>query len=155
VCLRMQPRLSADNLSAVIFLRRAPTQLQQVVRTFVPTTIWQKLILSLVIDLIGSSSYLIPVAGEAFDPAWAPIQTIIIMAMYNEAAPNLKYVSFAEELLPFTDIIPSATAGWLTEFGLPLVQEQLLGKKSASGAGATSSSSSSSKPLIVPETVPE
>ena len=54
--------------------------------------------------------------GEGFDVAWAPIQTIMIMAMYDHVAPNLKYLSFVEEILPLTDIVPSATIGWLYEF---------------------------------------
>ena len=65
---------------------------------------------------IGSSSYLLPVVGEGFDLAWAPAQTVLIMAMYDSTSPNLKYVSFLEEVLPFTDIVPSATIGWACEF---------------------------------------
>lgn len=98
--------------------RPSPVQLAEAV---LPTAIWHKLIVSLLIDLIGSSSYLIPLAGESFDIMWAPTQTILIMAMYDDVSPNLKYISFVEELLPLTDIVPSATMGWLTEFGLPLV----------------------------------
>jgi hypothetical protein len=41
--------------------------------------------------------------------------------MYDKTSPNLKYVSFVEEILPFTDIVPSATIGWLMQFGLPMV----------------------------------
>jgi hypothetical protein len=66
--------------------------------------------------LIGSASYLIPVVGEGLDLAWAPTQTILIMAMYDITTPNLKYASFVEEVLPFTDIVPSATIGWACEF---------------------------------------
>jgi hypothetical protein len=56
------------------------------------------------------------VVGEGLDLAWAPAQTILIMAMYDATSPNLKYVSFVEEILPFTDIVPSATIGWACEF---------------------------------------
>ena len=91
-----------------------------VLRTVTPTTMWSKLWISLMIDLIGSSSYLLPVVGEAFDLAWAPAQTVIIMAMYDATSPNLKYLSFMEEVMPFTDIIPSASIGWAFEF-LPLM----------------------------------
>ena len=73
-----------------------------VARQILPTTLWNKLFISLIIDLIGSSSYLLPIVGETFDIGWAPIQTILIMAMYDATSPNLKYVSFAEEILPFT-----------------------------------------------------
>ena len=80
---------------------------------------WSKLVISLLIDLIGSSSYLLPVVGEGLDIAWAPIQTILIMAMYDPTTPNLKYVSFVEEILPFTDIVPTATIGWMFQFIVP------------------------------------
>lgn len=90
-------------------------------RIVLPSNMWGKLIVSLLIDLIGSSSYLLPIVGEAFDIGWAPIQTIFIMAMYDHITPNLKYVSFVEEIMPFTDIIPSASIGWLAEFGVPFV----------------------------------
>mmetsp|Transcript_4101 Transcript_4101/g.4631 ORF Transcript_4101/g.4631 Transcript_4101/m.4631 type:complete len:85 (-) Transcript_4101:105-359(-) len=38
------------------------------------------------------------------------------MAMYDSTSPTLKYVSFLEEIMPFTDIVPSATIGWVKEF---------------------------------------
>eukprot|EP00548_Thalassiothrix_antarctica_P002910 CAMPEP_0194141256 /NCGR_PEP_ID=MMETSP0152-20130528/10686_1 /TAXON_ID=1049557 /ORGANISM="Thalassiothrix antarctica, Strain L6-D1" /LENGTH=448 /DNA_ID=CAMNT_0038839807 /DNA_START=58 /DNA_END=1404 /DNA_ORIENTATION=- len=83
---------------------------------------WQaKLLISLFIDLLGSSSYLLPLVGEFFDIAWAPLQTTLLMAMYDAVSPSLKYISFIEEILPFTDIVPSATMGWIKEFGLPML----------------------------------
>jgi hypothetical protein len=78
-----------------------------IAKLVLPTGIWSKLMASLLIDLIGSSSYLVPVVGEITDLLfWAPVQTILIMAMYDPISPNLKYVSFFEEALPFTDIVP-------------------------------------------------
>jgi hypothetical protein len=96
-----------------------------IARQILPTTMWSKLMVCLLLDLIGSSSYLLPVLGEGFDLAWAPLQTIFIMAMYDSVAPNLKYLSFAEEILPFTDIVPSATIGWAVEFGPQLINTTL------------------------------
>jgi len=90
-------------------------------RIILPKSLLPKLFLSLFIDLVGSSSYLLPIVGEGFDLAWAPLQTVLIIAMYDQLSPNLKYVSFVEEILPFTDFIPSATIGWLTEFGPSLI----------------------------------
>jgi hypothetical protein len=43
------------------------------------------------------------------------------MALYDTVSPNLKYVSFVEEILPLTDVVPSATIGWVTEFGPQLL----------------------------------
>ena len=95
-----------------------------VARAVLPRGIWGRLVVSLLIDAVGSASYLIPVAGEVVDVVWAPVQTILIMALYNDVAPHLKYVSFIEEILPLTDIVPSATIGWLAEFGVPLLLPQ-------------------------------
>lgn len=90
----------------------------------VPEDVWIKLVLSLVVDCLGSCSYLLPVVGESFDGPWAPFQSMLLMAMYKDAdQPHLKYVSLAEELLPFTDVLPTATIGWATENMPHLVQE--------------------------------
>jgi len=90
--------------------------------TFLPGDMIGQLIVSLVIDFIGSSSYLLPGAGEAFDLAWAPLQTILLMAMYDKYMPSLKYISFIEEIVPFTDVLPSGTLGWFRRYS-PLVLE--------------------------------
>lgn len=92
-------------------------------RSVMPSDMVGKLVVSLLIDFIGSSSYLLPFVGEGFDLAWAPIQTIFIMAMYEESQPNLKYISFMEEILPFTDLLPSGTLGWVREFSPVLMSE--------------------------------
>jgi hypothetical protein len=62
---------------------------------------------------------LLPLVGEGADVIWASVQTILVVALYDKTSPNLKYVSFVEEILPLTDIVPSATIGWLLQFGLP------------------------------------
>jgi hypothetical protein len=80
-----------------------------------------KLLTSLTLDFLGSCSYLIPFAGEAFDLFWAPFQTICIQSMYDSQSPSLKYLSFAEEIIPFTDAIPTACLGWVKEFGPELL----------------------------------
>ena len=48
---------------------------------------------------------------------------MLIMALYNQTTPSLKYVSLAEEWLPFTDVLPSATIGWATENMPWLIEE--------------------------------
>ncbi|GMI53590.1 hypothetical protein TeGR_g7158 [Tetraparma gracilis] len=87
----------------------------------IPMDMAGKLATSLLLDFIGSCSYLIPGAGEAFDVFWAPFQTICIQAMYDKGNPYIKYVSFAEEIIPFTDALPTASLGWLREFGPAIV----------------------------------
>jgi len=60
---------------------------------------------------------------------------MLIMAMYNQTTPSLKYVSLAEEWLPFTDMLPSATIGWATENMPGLMEEwkDLLEKRGGVG----------------------
>jgi len=100
--------------------RPSPVALAQ---TVLPSDMMGRLVVSLIIDFVGSSSYLVPVVGESFDLAWAPIQTILIMAMYDDSMPSLKYVSFLEEIIPFTDVLPSATLGWVRQFTPTLLDE--------------------------------
>ncbi|GKY99156.1 hypothetical protein MPSEU_000871100 [Mayamaea pseudoterrestris] len=101
-----------------------PSPLQVTRDLIVPSSKWSKLVLSVAIDGLGNASYLIPLVGEVSDVVWAPLQTLLIMAMYDATSPNLKYVSFFEELLPFTDILPSATIGWFLQYGVPHVMER-------------------------------
>ena len=103
--------------------RPSPKALAQ---ALLPKDLMAKLIICLAIDFVGSASYLLPGVGETFDVAWAPIQYVLIAAMFDHVervSPNLKYVSFVEEILPFTDFIPSATYGWICEFGPMIVGE--------------------------------
>jgi hypothetical protein len=99
--------------------RPSPVALAEIL---LPNDMIGHLVVSLLIDFIGSSSYLLPVVGETFDLAWAPIQTILLMAMYDKTMPSLKYISFIEEIMPFTDVIPSGTLGWVRRYS-PLVLE--------------------------------
>lgn len=75
-----------------------------------------KLIASIAVDLIGNATYLIPVIGEWGDMVWAFLSGGILMfALY----PNHKIgtsLGVVEELLPVTDIIPTATILWITDY---------------------------------------
>lgn len=115
----------------------------RVAKTFCPSNMWNKLIFSIILDAIGSSSYVVPVRhtttkappspqvtrlkppsacsccmsvmqglGEFTDVAWAPTQAVLMAAMYSESSPYAAYVGMLEEILPFTDIIPSVTLAW-------------------------------------------
>lgn len=96
---------------------------QALAEAVLPTDMIGKLVASLLIDLVGSASYLIPIAGEGFDLTWAPVSMVLVGALYDGVVPNLKYVALMEELLPFTDWIPSATMGWVKEFGPNIIDE--------------------------------
>ncbi|CAM9437277.1 unnamed protein product [Laminaria digitata] len=96
----------------------------RVVRSLVPTTMWPKLALSVAVDFIGCTSYAVPVLGESTDLLWAPMSYLLIDAMYRESTPWAGLFGAVEELLPFTDIIPTATLAWIKEY-LPRVLHRL------------------------------
>jgi uncharacterized protein involved in cysteine biosynthesis len=68
-----------------------------------------KLALSIAIDVIGSSSELVPVFGEVTDVIWAPIAGLALRSLYGGTNNILFALEFAEEILPLTDILPLAT----------------------------------------------
>ena len=68
---------------------------------------FEKLLISIVIDVIGSASGLVTLLGEVSDFVWAPIAALILRSLY---ASNVVFaLEFLEEILPFTDILPFAT----------------------------------------------
>lgn len=73
-----------------------------------------KLVLSIIFDLIGMMSYLVPVFGEAVDVIWAPISGLLLMLMYKGTKGKVAgIIGTIEELIPFIDIIPTFTLTWL------------------------------------------
>ena len=66
------------------------------------------------IDVIGSSSELLPIVGEATDIFWAPIAAIMMRKLFYGSNVVL-VLEFAEEILPFTDILPLATLCWILD----------------------------------------
>lgn len=76
-----------------------------------------KLIACLGLDLMGDATYFIPGLGEGIDLAYAPAQAIALKMMFRYSA--LPALGFVEEILPGTDIIPSATLGWMLEVFAP------------------------------------
>jgi hypothetical protein len=72
-----------------------------------------KLLLSLVFDGIGMLSYVVPVFAESIDVVWAPISGILLMLMYKGTVGKIAGLFGAiEELIPFTDVIPTFTITW-------------------------------------------
>jgi hypothetical protein len=66
-----------------------------------------KLLICITIDVIGSSSEIVPILGDATDIIYAPIAGAILRSLYGS---NLLFVlEFTEEILPFTDFLPLAT----------------------------------------------
>jgi hypothetical protein len=76
-----------------------------------------KLLICLLIDIVGSSSEMIPILGEFTDIISAPIAATVLQSVYGSKI--LFFFEFAEEILPFTDIIPFATLCWVIDTYLP------------------------------------
>jgi len=72
------------------------------------------LILSIVLDLIGMATFLIPVLGEFSDILWAPISGYLLTRIYKGTTGKMVGIfAFLEELIPFTDFIPTYTLIWI------------------------------------------
>ena len=68
----------------------------------------------IVLDLIGMASYLIPAMGEFADIIWAPLSGLIFYKLFGGRFGMIGGVlNFLEEIIPFTDIIPSFTIAWV------------------------------------------
>ena len=68
------------------------------------------------LDLLGDASSFIP-GGEVTDPLWAPISTLALFYIFH--SPVLAGINCVKELLPFFDILPIATMGWLLRYVYP------------------------------------
>lgn len=75
------------------------------------------LILGLLFDAIGMMSFSIPLIGEFSDVIWAPISGLLMVWMYKGKSGKIGGMfAFLEELIPFTDIIPSFTLMWIYKY---------------------------------------
>jgi hypothetical protein len=71
------------------------------------------LLLALLIDFIGMSTYALPIIGEAFDAIWAPVSAYLIYWLFGSSI--FAVLGGVEEILPMTDIIPTATMAFLAQ----------------------------------------
>lgn len=70
---------------------------------------YKKLVLSIVLDLIG----LIPL----IDIIWAPLSGYIMTKLYKGTKGKVAgIISFVEEIIPFSDVIPTFTIMWLYSY---------------------------------------
>jgi hypothetical protein len=77
-------------------------------KLFVPN-----IFLCLLMDLIGMATYFIPALGEFADIIWAPISGFLFFLLFGGRFGVIGAVlNFLEEIIPFTDIIPSFTIAW-------------------------------------------
>lgn len=71
------------------------------------------LFLCILLDVIGYMSFSIPLVGEFADVIWAPLSALIYFKIFGGRMGLFGGAfSFLEEMLPFTDIIPTFTISW-------------------------------------------
>merc|ERR1712046_36295 len=68
------------------------------------------LVCCLIVDIIGCMSYLILFLGELTDVYWAPMSGFFMHYMFGSKM--LTAFGSLEEIIPFTDWMPSATMTW-------------------------------------------
>jgi hypothetical protein len=69
---------------------------------------YKKLVLSIVLDIIGFFT-VFPI-----DLAWAPISGYLMTRMYKgNLGKTAGVISFLEEIIPFSDVIPTFTIMWV------------------------------------------
>jgi hypothetical protein len=67
----------------------------------------------IIMDLIGMATYAFPGLGEFADIVWAPISALIFARLFGGRFGQIGGVlNFLEEVIPYTDIIPSFTIAW-------------------------------------------
>jgi len=75
-----------------------------------------KLLLSVIFDLIGMTSFVIPGIGEFSDVIWAPVSYWLMTKMYaGRLGQTSGIINFIEEAVPGLDFIPTFTLTWLYE----------------------------------------
>ena len=81
---------------------------------------WQRLAACVAIDLVGNLTFLLPAVGEGADMALAPLTGIVLTALFVKYGKLQGFgaglAGTIEELLPFTDFIPSATIMWFITY---------------------------------------
>lgn len=67
----------------------------------------------ILMDLVGMATYFFPGLGEFADIVWAPISGYIFYKLFGGRFGIIGgTLDFLEEIIPFTDIIPSFTIAW-------------------------------------------
>lgn len=69
--------------------------------------------LCIILDLLGMVTYFFPGLGEFVDVVFAPISAYLFFKMFGGKLGRIGSVlNFLEEIIPFTDVIPSFTIAW-------------------------------------------
>ncbi len=71
----------------------------------------------IIYDLVGAATIFIPVVGPFIDILWAPYAAKKMSEMYEGNTGKIaSVIVFLEEILPFSDFIPTFTLMWLYTF---------------------------------------
>lgn len=74
----------------------------------------RNLLLGILFDAIGMLSFTIPLLGEFSDVVWAPLAGFLMTWMYKGKIGKVGgVITFLEEIIPFTDFIPTFTLTWI------------------------------------------
>lgn len=77
----------------------------------------RNLVLGILFDAIGMLSFTIPFIGEFSDVIWAPLAGYLMTWMYKGTLGRVGgVVTFIEEILPFSDFIPTFTLTWIYKY---------------------------------------
>ena len=72
------------------------------------------LLICILMDIMGYATYAIPGLAELGDIVWAPVSAIVFYRLFGGWKGAFGGIfNFAEEILPFTDFIPSFTIMWI------------------------------------------
>ena len=75
------------------------------------------LVLGILFDAIGMLSFSVPLIGEFSDVIWAPFAGFFMTWMYKGPVGKVGgVVTFLEEILPFSDFIPTFTLTWIYNY---------------------------------------
>ena len=77
----------------------------------------RNLILGILFDAIGLVSFTVPLVGEFSDVIWAPLAGFLMTWMYKGTIGRVGgVVTFLEDILPFSDFIPTFTLTWIYNY---------------------------------------
>jgi hypothetical protein len=75
------------------------------------------LLFCIIMDIIGYATFALPFLGEFADIVWAPLSGFIFYKTFGGVNGAFGGVfNFAEEILPFTDFIPTYTIMWIWQY---------------------------------------
>ena len=71
----------------------------------------------IIYDIVGMASAFIPLIGPFLDILWAPYAAKKMGDMYEGNTGKMaSWIVFVEEVLPFTDFVPTFTLMWIYTF---------------------------------------